>query len=426
MAHNRSFTALPHSVDVAVIGGGVAGGALGAVFAEAGLSVVIVEREATFRDRIRGESIHPWGARELDSLGLLDVVTGEAGGLALPFWLRYRDGVPSEPYAWTSDFPDAHGEISVAHPKLQETLLAAAAERGALVLRPATAHPTRAGGSPAVAVETDAGTATIRCRLLVGADGQRSALRRWLGGTGLRDPVHHAIGGTLLAGLSLDESTVHQTYFDGGFAMIFPQRDGKARIYYVCGTDEAAALQREPEPDAMVARVAAVLPAGTLAGWRPAGPTGFFPNADVVSDVIGGDGVVLIGDAAGANDPSQGHGLSLVFRDIRELRDLLLSEDDWSAVPTRFAERRHAYFTVLREHAKWAGQLATETGPDADALRERVARARELDPTAGGFAALYALGPDGLAADDTARRHFFGEDLSESGVGSRELGVASG
>ncbi len=145
-------------------------------------------------------------------------------------------------------------------------------------------------------------------------------------------------------------------------------------------------------------------------GWRPAGPTGFFPNADIVSDVIAGDGVVLIGDAAGANDPSQGHGLSLVFRDVRELRDLL-GEDDWSEVPARFAARRATYFEVLRQHAMWAGTLATETGPPADALRDRVARARELDPSAGGFAALYALGPDGLVPDDAARRHFFGEDI---------------
>ena len=410
---HRQSTEVPSSVDVAIIGGGVAGSALGATLATAGLDVAIVEREAAFRDRIRGETIHPWGARELDTIGLLDVVTGAARGLMLPLWLRYRDGAPGEPYAWTSDFPDALGEISVAHPALQAALLAEAAARGAHVLRPATAHPVRVGDRPGLEVQTVAGAATIRCRLLVGADGQRSALRRWLGGTGHRDPIHHAIGGTLLAGLSLDESTVHQTYFEGGFAMIYPQRAGRARIYYVCGTDEADALQREPGPERLVARLSEALPAGLLDGWHPAGPTGFFPNADVVSDVIAGDGAVLIGDAAGANDPSQGHGLSLVFRDVRELRDLLLGvgEDDWSAVPARFAERRHAYFDVLRQHAMWAGKLATETGPRADALRDRVARARELDPTAGGFAALYALGPDGLVPDDTARRHFFGEDI---------------
>ncbi|HEU0113291.1 MAG TPA: hypothetical protein VFQ80_01370, partial [Thermomicrobiales bacterium] len=49
----------------------------------------------------------------------------------------------------------------------------------------------------------------------------------------------------------------------------------------------------------------------------------------------------------------------------------------------------------------------------ADALRARVERAREADPTAGGFAGAYACEPDGLTADDAARRDFFGEDLPE-------------
>jgi hypothetical protein len=56
--------------------------------------------------------------------------------------------------------------------------------------------------------------------------------------------------------------------------------------------------------------------------------------------------------------------------------------------------------------------LTTEEGPEADARRERVARAREVDPSAGGFALIYARGPDGLVADEPARRRFFGEDVA--------------
>ncbi len=156
---------------------------------------------------------------------------------------------------------------------------------------------------------------------------------------------------------------------------------------------------------------AAAFPEGAFARVRAVGPVAFFPGIDIYPDRIAGEGIVLVGDAAGANDPSQGQGISLAFRDVRELRDLLLDNADWAAALARFAARRRAYFEVLRTHAQWAGRLATETGPDADALRDQVARAREIDPTAGGFAALYALGPDGLVADEAARRHFFGEDL---------------
>ncbi len=118
---------------------------------------------------------------------------------------------------------------------------------------------------------------------------------------------------------------------------------------------------------------------------------------------------MLICDAAGANDPSVGSGLSLVFRDTRELRDLLLSERDWNRAIEQFAERRKRYFEVLCHHVAWLGMLVTEVGVEADARRERVERARELDPTAGGFSLIFALNPDGLVTDETARRMFFGE-----------------
>ena len=128
---------------------------------------------------------------------------------------------------------------------------------------------------------------------------------------------------------------------------------------------------------------------------------------------------MLVGDAAGANDPSQGHGLSLAFRDARELRDLLLDGPDWSAAVGAFAERRVAYVAPLRAHARWVGVLTTEQGAEADARRDRVARARETDPSAGGFAGIYAFGPDGLVGDEAARRRFFGDDPGTASLAAR-------
>ena len=48
-------------------------------FAREGYSVALIEREAAFRDKARGEGIHPWGMDEAEDLGLLDVIrTGGA------------------------------------------------------------------------------------------------------------------------------------------------------------------------------------------------------------------------------------------------------------------------------------------------------------------------------------------------------------
>lgn len=394
--------------DVAVVGGGVAGASLAAVLAQAGLRVAIVEREARFRDRVRGESIHPWGVLEAARLGLLPVLQ-EAGGRELPLWQRYEDRIPLEPYRWAEDTPDGYGEWTVSHPALQETLLHHAVKQGARLLRPAKVRGLTRAGCPELEVQTAEQMIAIRCRLVVGADGAHSMTRRWLGARTKRDPVHHAIGGGLLDGVSLEESAAHQAFYPGGMVMIFPQGAGRARAYIVCSSEQAAAFRGAHQARSFVRACAAPLPAGSVDGAVPAGPIAFFPNADTWSSTIAGDDIVLIGDAAGANDPSQGHGLSLAFADARELRDLLMEERDWPSSLAEFSARRAARFDVLRTHAQWTAQLITEVGPEADARRDRVARAREEDPTAGGFAAIYASGPVGLVADERARRRFFGE-----------------
>ena len=60
------------------------------------------------------------------------------------------------------------------------------------------------------------------------------------------------------------------------------------------------------------------------------------------------------------------------------------------------------------------GQLLAEEGAAADRRRASHARAKEHDPTLGGFGLIEAQGPDGLVADDTARRQYFGEDWAGS------------
>jgi flavin-dependent dehydrogenase len=45
--------------DLVIIGGGLAGASLGRVMALSGFDVIILEKETTFRDRVRGEVLLP-------------------------------------------------------------------------------------------------------------------------------------------------------------------------------------------------------------------------------------------------------------------------------------------------------------------------------------------------------------------------------
>lgn len=397
--------------DVLVVGGGVAGLAAANALADLGRDVLVVERDAVFRDRIRGEAMHPWGAAEVAALNLVDVLR-RADGHELPLWQRYADREVVSTYAWEEDIADGWSEWSVSHPALQEQLKARLIERGQRVLQPAELVSVRPGsGSAEADVVVGDATETILARLVIGADGQRSRVRRLIGGGVTRDPVSRKLGGVLVDGVDLNPGRTHQAFIPGGMAIVFRRAEGRARVYFATNAARADEMQQGGAAQGIIGISADVFPEGAFARAEVAGPAGFFPGADVVSDCLVGPGVVLVGDAAGANDPIQGHGLSLAFRDARLLRDLLASESDWQAAIEEFARQRVAYFAPLRAHAGWAARLMLETGPEADRLREQVARAREIDPTAGGFSGIHAFGPDGLVADEAARRHFFGEDL---------------
>ena len=60
-----------------------------------------------------------------------------------------------------------------------------------------------------------------------------------------------------------------------------------------------------------------------LAAARPVGPCQGYPNADTWIDRPMAPGVVLVGDAAGHNDPVIGQGLAIALRDVRLVGDAL-------------------------------------------------------------------------------------------------------
>jgi 2-polyprenyl-6-methoxyphenol hydroxylase-like FAD-dependent oxidoreductase len=395
--------------DVVVVGGGLAGSVLAGVLAQSGLGVLVVEREARFRDRVRGEATWPWGVTEAIQLGLAEVLqqAGRVELAAVQFYERQRV-VKTDPF-------ERPLMIGFSHPRLQEALLTWAGSCGATTLRPAKATGYRLNGRPTVAVVADGREASYAARLVVGADGKLSAVRRWTGGATETDAEHHRFGGVLVTGLPTDWHVLADASTPPAGFFWFPQSAEATRLYFRMSAERLRETGVDRSFAAFVAVAAEFMPEGALAGARQAGPIGFFPNSNVWASRIAGNGVVLIGDAAGAADPSGGLGTSLLFRDVRELRDLLLSERDWEAAIEEFAGRRQRYYAVVREYDRWMSQLFAEEGAEADRRREAQTRAKEQDPTLGGFGVIEVQGPDGLVADEAARRRYFGETEAAAG-----------
>ena len=80
------------SPDVAIVGAGVGGGAIGYTLARSGLSVAILERSDRHVDRVRGEWLAPWGVAEARTLRLADALE-QAGGAFLTRSVGYDETI---------------------------------------------------------------------------------------------------------------------------------------------------------------------------------------------------------------------------------------------------------------------------------------------------------------------------------------------
>ncbi len=403
--------------DIIAVGGGIGGASLAKAMAEAGAKVLVLERTTRFADRVRGESMHPWGVAEVHALDLWDTYQA-AGAHELPYWYDHQgasastktdaDGRRHLPTTTPSKLP----EVSFYHPAIQEALLRSASDAGAEVWRGATVGIVTPGELPSVTVRRDGRTLDINSRLVVGADGRTSAARRW-GGFQLRhDPVEWQIAGLLFDNLNIDDTCFQSCRKPPlGGSLVFPQGNGRVRVYFEYPAKAGYLLSgRENVAQFMESCIGVGVFGAELNDAIPAGPLASFNGSDSWVDHPYRSGVALIGDAATAKDPRGGMGTSLTSRDVRVLRDKLLSSTDWDQAGHAFAVEHDHYYGVIRTLNSWRQELNIPKGSEADAWRAKLSELHLLEP--GRVPDITLGGPD-MKMDESARRRFFGEDVPE-------------
>jgi 2-polyprenyl-6-methoxyphenol hydroxylase-like FAD-dependent oxidoreductase len=393
--------------DIVTVGGGLGGAAVAVAMAKAGACVLVVERETRFQDRIRGEFMEPWGVAETHRLGIYDAIRNSANDS--PFWQIYLSGMKLDRRDCVATTPHNLPNLAIYHPALQELVLAEAAKAGAEVRRGAAVREVKPGNPPTVTVESNGRMEELRPRLVVGADGRSSNVRKWCGFATQREPDRYYIAGLLFEEMPAPADTGVGAYNPtlGQVGYLFPQGEGRVRAYNVYPIDADFRLQGGNSIDRFIAEaLRSGVPPEYYTGARATGPLASFISADHWVESPYRDGVVLIGDAASASDPIWGQGLSLTCRDARVLTDLLRENRDWAAACDTYAQAHDQYFTNLREADNCMRELLIDRGPQADALR-----ARALPRVAQGIAQMPDqgfCGPD-KPFDEADRRRLFGD-----------------
>ncbi len=401
---------------VVIVGGGISGSALGAVLARQGRSVTVLEHQRVYADRVRGEFLAPWGAAIAQRLGLLDALV-DAGGVFVRFVLNYDETLdPPQAEAARQDHadlvPGIPGSLCMHHPAACEALNRQAQLAGARVIRGVDQVRIEHGRKPAVTCRVDGTDVRLPCRLIVGADGRTSTVRQQAG-----IELHEAACDNLTTGLLVEGATAWpQDSFALGtegdrMYLVFPQGGDRLRLYICIAPGERDRFAGPGGSQRFLDsfRLRCVPQAASIATARPIGPCATWGGEDTWTDLPFAEGLVLVGDAAGYNNPIVGQGLSLALRDVEVMSGLLLTQDAW--VPATFQpyadERRERMRRVRFNAALFADLYCTFGSQGAQQRGSWMARmASGQDPTMEWVAAGLIVGPDVLppiAYDDAFR-----------------------
>ncbi len=316
-------------VEIAIVGGGMAGSLLAALLARAGHRVVLCDLHETYPPDFRAEKLSPPQIASLEALGFGEALHRAAtpvGELAIARFGRIVQRRPSRELA--IDYPDL---VACARTQVPP---------GAMRLGRVTAiDPAEPGAS----VRFSDGR-TIAARLVVVATGLARGL---VEGCGFRrrllDPEHCLAIGFDVApadrGAARTALTYHGQHRDdrSAYLTLFPLGDrlrANLFVYRRHGEDWAAAFRARPAETlrAMMPGLAPILGEFEVSGRVVTRPIALHVTEDPVRD-----GVVLIGDAFATTCPTGGVGLDKVLTDVERLVALVpgwLAANDTSAAAT--------------------------------------------------------------------------------------------
>jgi 2-octaprenyl-6-methoxyphenol hydroxylase len=313
--------------DVAIAGGGPVGLTLALALARTRFRTVLIESASPGARRDdRGLALSPATVRVFSALGL---------------WDRLRDLAAPIRCIHVSE-SGAFGAVRLDAAELGLDWLGQVVpseDLGRLLVEEASGRenieflrPARAGRAVqdhrGVALDVDSGAESlpVQCRLLIAADGARSALRQALGVAA----VTHDYGQTAIVA-SVKPARAHggaafERFSPAGPTALLPRADGRCTAVLCVQRDGADAVLAMPDRDFL-----ALLDERSgrrLGGFRDAGPRSAWPLMRVVAAAQVHGRTLFMGNAAHTVHPNAAQGFNLAVRDIAMLAEILAGASD--------------------------------------------------------------------------------------------------
>lgn len=291
-----------HEVDVLVVGGGPAGLSAAIVLAGCELKTLVCEQKRLPVDKPCGEGLMPTGLADLDRLA---VKRHLAKGDYFPFsGIRY---IAPSGQAVQAAFKEGPG-WGIPRPNLSAALLRRALEIDGLEIRQDA--PVRPGDRLKDGrILANVGGEPVAARLLVGADGLNSSVRRWAGLQGRPQPRQR--WGARQHFRIHPWSEYVEVYWKGGLeAYITPCGEQLVGVAFLW---DRKRYPRLPGGKDLIPCLLAAFPElkARLERASPNDvPRAIGPLQRTVTGPVA-DGVLLIGDAGGYLDALTGEGISL-------------------------------------------------------------------------------------------------------------------
>ncbi len=370
---------MPEQVEVAVVGAGPTGLALGCVLQQAGVHVLLADKATLGTTESRAAVIH---ARTLEVLDELDVSARMvAEGVVVPVF-TVRNGARQLARIDFSGLPTQYPyTLMLPQSRTEAILTARFGELGGRALRPYTATrvtPTGAGAELTLAA-ADGTEHSVRARYVVGADGMRSTVREatGIGFTGGRYDQSFVLADIRMR-WPLPRDEVQLFFSAAGLVVVAPLPGGHHRV--VATMDDAPETITAADVQSLLDQrgPGAVHVQGLAWGSR------FRVHHRVADDYRRGP-LLLAGDAAHVHSPAGGQGMNTGIQDAVDLGQTLVGvlrggQPD-SSLDAYQARRRPVAQGVVRLTDR-ATRMATMSHPVARAARNAAIRLIDHLPAA--------------------------------------------